>query len=56
MDLGIVEQADVSLVCSGRSRLSKANYLDGIRHIEAAALCVPDVQPGVTAAVVQQVP
>ncbi len=30
-------------------------YLDGIRHIEAAALSVPDVQPSVAAAVVKQI-
>lgn len=30
-------------------------YLDGIRHIEATALSVPDVQPSVAAAVVKQI-
>lgn len=31
-------------------------YLNCIRHIEATALSVSDVQPGMTSGVVQQVP
>ncbi len=36
-------------------RQKKQWYLDGIRHIEAAALSVPDVQPRVATAVVKQI-
>jgi hypothetical protein len=36
-------------------RANQQWYLDGIRHIEAAALSVPDVQPSVAAAVVKQI-
>lgn len=31
-------------------------YLDCLRHIEPAALSVPDVQPGMASSVVKQVP
>ena len=36
--------------------LAWSSHLNGVRHIEPAALCVPDVQPAVALCVVQEIP
>ena len=51
LDSRIMQCCQAERLCRQR----KQWYLNGIRHIEAAALSVPDVQPGVAAAVVKQI-